>query len=213
MTTSWEWRTTREPLELRDSPNGGRMFVGYAWRYNVLSENLGGFVERLREGSGAKTVQEQDLRALFNHHPDNLLGRRGAGTLRIRDDGVGGRYEVDQPDTSLGRDLAVLVARGDIFGSSFTFKVVGGARGVSWTRTDAGFPLRDVREFMARDIGPVTFPAYSTADVALRSLAESRSLPFEEIIAAAADERLAELLGNDDEQAPSEPHARIRRYY
>src|SRR6266511_2390603 len=122
--SNWEWRTTPEPLELRDSPSGGHMFVGYAWRYNTLSQNMGGFVERLREGAGSKTVQEQDLRALFNHDPNNLLGRKGAGTLRIRDDRIGARYEIDQPDTSLGRDLGVLVALGDIFGSSFTFKVV-----------------------------------------------------------------------------------------
>lgn len=207
----WETRTTPEPLEVRASPNGGRMFVGYAWRYGVLSQNMGGFVERLRQGAGAKTVQEQDLRALFNHNPDHLLGRKGAGTLRIVDDGMGGRYEIDQPDTSLGRDLATLVARGDIYGSSFTFRVVGAARGQVFTRTDAGYPLREVREFQARDVGPVTFPAYSSADVALRSLAEVRSLPFEEIVAAAADERLGELLDTDPDR-PRETHRR-RRFY
>jgi Escherichia/Staphylococcus phage prohead protease len=215
--SEWEWRTTPEPLELRDSPNGGHMFVGYAWRYGVLSQNMGGFVERLREGSGTKTIQEQDLRALFNHNPDHLLGRKGAGTLRIHDDGRGGRYEIDQPDTTLGRDLAALVARGDIYGSSFTFKVVGGGRGVSWTKTDTGFPLREVRQFQSRDVGPVTFPAYSEAGVALRSFAEFRSLPFEEVVAAAADERLAELLGEDPSEdgiiLPADSHRRIRRYY
>jgi hypothetical protein len=207
-------RVTAGLVELRDSPNGGRMFVGYAYRFGVESENLGGFVERIRQGAGAKTIQEQDLRGLFNHAPDNLLGRMGAGTLRMAEDHIGGGYQIDQPDTSLGRDLGVLVARGDVYGSSFTFKAVGGARGVSWTRTERGFPLREIREMKMRDVGPVTFPAYGTSEVALRSLAEMRSLPFEEVIAAAADERLGELLGDPDEQTvPTRTLVKVKRYW
>jgi HK97 family phage prohead protease len=213
MAEAWEMRVTAGKVELRDSPSGGRMFVGYAFRYGVESENLGGFVERVREGAAAKTVREQDLRGLFNHAPDNLLGRMGAGTMRMADDGTGMGYQVDQPDTSLGRDLAVLVARGDVYGSSFTFIPVG-ARGVAWSRTARGYPLREIVEMKMRDVGPVTFPAYPVGtEVALRSLAEARSLPFEEIIAAAADERLGELLGDPAEvRQPAVVH-RIRRHW
>src|SRR6266567_3300102 len=134
MAEAWEMRVAAGRVELRDSPSGGKMFVGYAFRYGVESENLGGFVERVRPGAATKTVREQDLRGLFNHAPDNLLGRMGAGTLRMGDDGTGMGYQIDRPDTSLGRDLGVLVARGDVYGSSFTFQTVG-ARGVSWSRT------------------------------------------------------------------------------
>jgi Escherichia/Staphylococcus phage prohead protease len=215
MAEAWESRVTAGRVELRDSPRGGRMFVGYAFRYGVESENLGGFVERVRPGAATKTVAEQDLRALFNHAPDNLLGRMGAGTLRMADDTTGMGYQIDQPDTSLGRDLGVLVARGDVYGSSFTFKAVG-ARGQAWSRTERGFPLREIVQMRMRDIGPVTFPAYpaGASEVALRSLAEMRSLPFEEVIAAAADERLGELLGDPDEPAP--PPAtlvKVKRYW
>lgn len=211
----WEWRTTVEPLELREGERG-EVFAGYAFRYGALSENLGGFVERIAPGSASKTLREQDLRALFNHSPDHLLGRMGAGTLRVNDTPEGLRYFVDKPNTSLGRDLATLIARGDIYGSSFTFMTVG-ANGVQWMRSDKGFPLREVREMKMRDVGPVTFPAYSASDVALRSLAEFRSLPFEEVVAAAADERLAELLdpNGDHVEEPRETHSKIvhRRYF
>lgn len=207
---AWENRVTAGKVELRDSPTGGKMFVGYAFRYGVESESLGGFVERIRRGAEDKTIREQDLRALFNHAPDNLLGRMGAGTLRLASDGVGLGYQIDQPDTSLGRDLAVLTARGDVYGSSFTFLPVG-AKGVAWMRTERGYPLREIREMRMRDVGPVTFPAYPTSDVALRSLAEARSLPFEDVIAAAADERLGELLG--DPERPPVTVARVKRYW
>jgi Escherichia/Staphylococcus phage prohead protease len=216
MPESWEMRVTAGQVELRDSPSGGKMFVGYAYRFGVESENLGGFVERIRPGAGAKTIQEQDLRGLFNHAPDNLLGRMGAGTLRVAEDHMGGGYQIDQPNTSLGRDLGVLVARGDVYGSSFTFQVVGGQRGVAWSRTERGFPLREIVQMRMRDVGPVTFPAYpaGASEVALRSLAEARSLPFEEVIAAAADERLGELLGDPDEPVkPAATLVRVKRYW
>lgn len=210
MAEAWEMRVTAGKVELRDSPNGGKMFVGYAYRFMVESENLGGFVERIRPGAGAKTIAEQDLRGLFNHAPDNLLGRMGAGTMRMAEDAYGGGYQIDQPATSLGRDLGVLVARGDVYGSSFSMQVVRG--GQTWTKTERGFPLREITEMRMRDVGPVTFPAYPVGtEVALRCLAESRALPFEEIIAAAADNRLAELLGEQEE--PPGPLVRIKRYW
>jgi HK97 family phage prohead protease len=212
----WEWRTTVEPLELRDGERGD-VFAGYAFRYGAISENLGGFVERIAQGAATKTLKETDLRGLFNHDPNNLLGRMGSGTLRVNDASEGLRYFIDKPDTSLGRDLATLVARGDIYGSSFTFKPEG-AKGAHWGRSETGFPLREIRQMKMRDVGPVTFPAYSASDVALRSLAEFRSLPFEEIIAAAADERLGELLEDHGEsliEPPSDTHVSValRRYF
>lgn len=229
MSERWEWRLVPEPLELRASPTGGRMAVGYAFRYGAESQNLGGFVETIMPGAATRTIQQDDLRALFNHDPSRLLGRMGAGTLRVTDDNVGLAYQIDLPETSIGRDLSALIARGDIDGSSFTF-IPTGARSVSWARTQRGFPLRQIRSMKMRDLGPVTFPAYPDAEVALRSLAlssiaeqrdlalsslaEQRGLPLEEVIAAAADERLGELLGDDDPERPPQPVlSGTRRYW
>lgn len=218
MAERWEWRSVAERVELRDSPSGGRMAVGYAFRYGAVSENLGGFVETVMPGAATRTIQQDDLRALYNHDPNNLLGRMGAGTLRVTDDNVGLRYQIDMPDTALGRDLSTLIARGDVAGSSFTF-IPMGARSVSWARTERGFPLRQIRAMKMRDLGPVVFPAYPDADVSMRSLAlsslaEQRSLPLEEVIAAAAEERLGELLGTDELQRPPAPAlASVGRYW
>jgi HK97 family phage prohead protease len=190
-----ELRTTLEKVELRSSPNGGSMLTGYGIRYNKLSKNMGGFVERARPGVAAKTIQEQDIVSLFNHDPNNLLGRKGAFTLRFQDEsGMGVRYFVDLPDTQLGRDVAVLAARGDIPGSSFGFKAVGRNGAGFVGRSESGLPIRELREILVRDMGPVTFPAYEGTDVALRSLAEERSMPYEELAEAALENRLADLL-------------------
>src|SRR5688572_16918348 len=68
-----------------------------------------------------------DARALFNHDPNMLLGRAGAGTLRLSTDARGLRYEIDIPDTTVGRDVATSIARGDLAGSSFAFSINGKA--------------------------------------------------------------------------------------
>ena len=56
------------------------------------------------------------MRALFNHERGALLGRTCSGTLRLSEDGTGLRYEIDLPDTTVGRDVAALLERGDLTG-------------------------------------------------------------------------------------------------
>jgi phage head maturation protease len=80
------------------------------------------------------------------------------------------RYAVEVPDTTLGRDLQVLIGRGDVYGSSFAF-TIRGAGGESWTEED-GQPVRYVHEVEGvYDVSPVLSPAYdqATASVVMRS--------------------------------------------
>ena len=82
MTPTIERRTLVEPVEFRSE--GGKLVAhGYAYVFGKRSQNLGGFVEQVAPGFGKKSLQEQDVRALFNHDPNFLLGRMGAGTLRM----------------------------------------------------------------------------------------------------------------------------------
>lgn len=195
MSKTIERRTLSETVEFRR--NGDKMTaVGFALRYNKLSQNLGGFVERVAPGAVSKTIQEADIRALFNHSADMVLGRNKAGTLRLHDDPEGLRYEIDLPDTTLGRDLAVLLERGDVSGSSFGFRKIED----EWGETGEGFPLRTLKVIALRDVSPVTFPAYTDSDSALRSLAEARSLDIEELVKAGQENRLQEIISRSYEQ-------------
>jgi phage head maturation protease len=106
------------------------------------------------------------------------------------------RYNINAPNTQMGRDVVELVKRGDIPGSSFGFQLVN-ERSTTWTKSAKGFPVRQLHEFIMRDIGPVTFPAYGDGDPtapALRMLAEERSLPFESVQKAARAGKLVELI-------------------
>jgi uncharacterized protein len=183
MTAVLERRTWTEPVEFRAEGNN-LVARGYAVVYGKRSQNLGGFVEVVQRGAATKTIQEADVMALANHDPNLILGRKGAGTLTLSEDERGVPYEILLPDTTVGRDWAELLRRNDVIGSSFGFRTIAD----SWGFTEDGFPLRTLEEFALRDVGPVTFPAYSDSSASLRYLAESRSLDLETLIAAAAVE-------------------------
>ena len=113
-------------------------------------------------------------------------------------------YEVDLPDTTTGRDLAALAARGDVQHSSFAFRTIRD----DWGFTEQGFPLRTLLEIQLVDVAPVVQPAYLDTSSGLRALAEARHLDPGAVLAAAASNRLADLLrGTPTDDAPGETHA------
>lgn len=161
----------------------GTTIRGYAARFNVVSEPIGGrFVERIAPGA-FDDVLGNDVRALINHDPSLILGRSTAGTLRLSVDGQGLAYEVDLPDTAYARDLATSIGRGDINQSSFGFSL--DLDGEEWSRADGGMKVRTiVRVKRLYDVSPVTYPAYQEASVALRSLERLEDSEREAIKAA-----------------------------
>lgn len=136
-------------------------------------------VERIARGAFGRAIKEEDdCRALFNHNPDlGVLGRVSSGTLRMQEDEKGLRYEADLPDTTLARDLACSVERGDINGSSFGFVV----RAESWRQDEAPDgrirAVRTIEDVELLDVSPVTYPAYSATTAGARSkLGSQRAL-------------------------------------
>jgi len=140
--------------------------VGYASVFNSLSSDLGGFREKIERGAFKESLENNDeVHALFNHDNNKLLGRRGAGTLRLWEDDHGLRIEIDPPNTSDGRDVVELLRRGDLISMSFGFYNVTD----SWETVD-GEDVRTVKKASIFDISVVTTPAYSATEVAVRSL-------------------------------------------
>lgn len=146
--------------------------VGVASVYNQQYDS-GWFVETVKPGAFNKVLSSSpDVRCLFNHQPDNLLGRTTNKTLRLEDSSSGLRYECDtDPNTTIGRDVQAMVGRGDLDGCSFSFSV----SKQSWREEkDASGNMilyRDIEEFdELGDVGPVTFPAYTGTSVGERSL-------------------------------------------
>ena len=151
-------------LRLVRSEGGGVRLGGYAALFNSESVDLGGFVERIAPGAFAESVANNDIRALFNHESGMVLGRRSAGTLRLSEDLRGLPFEIDLPDTTVGRDVAVSIERRDITGMSFQF----GVRKDNWAKIGGAW-LRTLLDVNLMEISPVTFPAYPATEVGLRS--------------------------------------------
>jgi len=163
-----ERRALLKGHELRVDRQEGRAarIAGMSIVYDSLSEDLGGFRERVAHGA-ARAALEADVRALLNHDPSLVLGRTAAGTLRLSEDARGLAFEFDVPDTSVGRDLVVSVERRDITGVSFAFRTLKDA----WNRV-GGEWLRTLLDIEIRDISPVTFPAYPAASLGMRALGD-----------------------------------------
>jgi len=154
--------------EVESRAKGNNIYVeGYASVFEKRSGNLGGFVEMVKPTAFTKTIREADVRALWNHDPQYVLGRTSAKTLELAIDNNGLYYRSLLPNTSYAKDLAELLERRDVRESSFTFFKVQD----DWNLTEEGYPQRNLIEVGLIDVAPVSFPAYedATSGVARRN--------------------------------------------
>ena len=162
------WSSDR--LEIRtaasiSSPSAGRL-KGYAAVFDTPAD-LGEFTESIKPGAFRRTLIDADVRALYDHARGDILGRTKSGTLRLQEDARGLAFELELPDTTLGRDLSVLVERGDVGGCSFGFRcAVGGDR---W-ETRNGRMYRELVDVDLHEITLTAWPAYRETEVVKRSL-------------------------------------------
>lgn len=158
----------RAPMQTRDGTDTGKVsttIAGYAAKFNVMSEIMWDFQETIAPGA-FDTVMGDDVRALFNHDPNLILGRTVPGTLRLSLDATGLAYECDLPDTHSAENVASAIERGDVTQSSFAFVV----NEATWTEREDGTWLRTITSLKRLyDVSPVTYPGYPDATVGMRS--------------------------------------------
>jgi len=157
------------------------VLAGRVITYGALSAPLGNFRERIASGAFSRALATSpDVRCLFNHSANHVLGRTTAGTLILTDsaEGLDFRCQLD-PNNTDHVNLYSSVKRGDISGCSFAF-VVDGEDGDEFdTDTDERglrFNRRTVKRAKIFDCSVVASPAYpdSTSVVA-----RSQALDFE----------------------------------
>lgn len=159
-------------FKIEERDGGLKKIVGYAAVFDSMSEDLGGFREKIKKGAFKEALKKSDARALFNHDRNYVLGRQSSGTLGLKEDKKGLYVEINPPDTQFARDLMVSIGRGDINQQSFGFSVSKD----SWEDLEQDkTPIRTLVEIGELfDVSPVTFPAYPETQVALRSLDDAR---------------------------------------
>lgn len=189
-----EYRYLTTTVELRADGTGPRRLVGHAAVFDTDSgigpEDNPYWIERIARGAFSKAIAEDDVRALFNHDANFVLGRNRANTLLLAEDAVGLAVEILVPDTQVGRDLLHSVERGDISQMSFGFAVRTG--GQMWEELPDGKIRRTIKDVRLFDVSPVTFPAFPTTDLAIREAREAGLLPRVELEQQRARERASE---------------------
>jgi uncharacterized protein len=153
-------------LQTRDGTGNEPVVIsGYAAVFNSKTSIGDFFEEVIAPGAFARTISENgDIRALFNHNWDHVLGRTKNGTLKVEEDNRGLKFEVELPNTSLAKDLAESLRRGDINQCSFGFY----ATNEAWDYAVEP-AVRTLNEVELYEISVVSIPAYEYTEVALRS--------------------------------------------
>jgi HK97 family phage prohead protease len=174
-----------EELRAITDEAGLRHITGYAAVFNSLSEDLGGFREKIDPGAFADTLNTGDVRALKNHNSDYVLGRNKSGTLTLSEDQRGLKIDIIPPDAQWAKDLMVSIDRKDIDQMSFGFRTID----QMW---EGEYPeeIRTLMKVELFDVSPVTFPAYPDTEVGLRSLEEYRTANKKEDDGNKADDYL-----------------------
>lgn len=144
--------------------------TGYATVFDSPSVDLGGFVETIRAGAFARSLADGHGVFFIHHHNfADLLGSTRSGSLRLAEDRRGLHFELDLPETSLGRDVHTLVKRGDLASMSFAF-TVNGAAGEAWKEKPDGTLARELIDLNLYEIYTVALPAYKATSVTARSV-------------------------------------------
>lgn len=168
-------------VRVSQDAEGRPVLEGYAVLWDSWSEDLGGFRERFLKGAFRRSIEEGDVRVLWQHNGEYVIGRTSAGTAELEEDDTGLRYRATPPDTQWAKDMLESIRRGDVDQNSFAFRARSG--GEEWLIKD-GMHYRTVTDAELYEVGPQTFPAYPDTSVAVRALREwqdSQKVSSEEV--------------------------------
>ncbi len=178
-------------LEVKEDENGRTVIRGYAAVFQSDSQDLGGFYERILPGAFDDVMRTNpDVFGKYNH--ERVIGRTSSGTMKLSVDARGLRYEISPPKAAA--DVVELISRGDVRGSSFSFRAKGDSE--HWYKDEKGRMIREIRKFdFLGDAGPVDSPAYLATEtyVSKRALdmAKAEEQPAEPVEERAAADSIS----------------------
>lgn len=153
-------------IETRQDENSNDLYVeGYFSVFDEVYNVWEGATESIRAGAFTESING-DIRALYNHNTDVILGRTTSGTLELRQDdkGLWGRIKLNKKDTE-AVNVYERIARGDITGCSFGFDIEKEERTVS---EDGSVHFEIVKVNPLYEVSPCVFPAYEATRIEAR---------------------------------------------
>ncbi len=173
---------------------GDNRLVGYPIVFNSLSQDLGGYFERIDPAAVDRTLKSgTNVDALIDHRDESLymLGSTDSGLLRLRKERTGVQADIRPPDTTNARDVITQVRSGLVKGMSFRFRPYdpgGDGSGRVWTEEEVSIehngkkvkvlaPVRTVTDMVFTEVSVVINPAYLDTSVSARNhAADQRAL-------------------------------------
>lgn len=140
-----------------------KVIEGYFALYDQETELFQNSFEIISKGAFDKTINN-DIRALWNHNTQYVLGRSKNGSLQLRADEKGLYATIKLPNTQYAQDLYELVQRGDIDQASFGFNILD----EDLEELSNGYRWR-IKNIDLHEISVVTFPQYENTSVQARS--------------------------------------------
>ena len=152
-------------LKTRAEPNSTDKYIeGYFIVFNQPTELWCDCLEQIAPEAVEDSLKNNDIRCLFNHNDDIVLGRTLSKTLELRTDahGLWGRVKINENDNA-AMDAYSRVERGDISGCSFGFVPI-----TEEYTTSGNQSLCTVRKADIFEISVCAFPAYPQTEIQAR---------------------------------------------
>lgn len=159
-------------LQMKDmktrEENGKRYLEGYFAVFGESYQVWDGWVETIERGAFARYLASgEDVKVLWNHDANIVLGSTGNGTASLREDekGLYGSVEINENDQDAVNAYA-RIARGDVDGCSFGFNV---ARQEEWWDEEGVYHTKITEVDPLYEVSPCTFPAYKATSISARN--------------------------------------------
>lgn len=148
---------------------GGRRYLeGYFAVFGEQYRVWEGWTETIERGAFAEYLASgEDVKVLWNHDSNIVMGSTGNGTATLREDEIGlfGTVEINENDQEAVNAYA-RIARGDVNGCSFGFEI---DRQEEWWDEQGVYHTKILRVDPLYEVSPCTFPAYKATSITARN--------------------------------------------
>ena len=155
--------------DVKTREEGGKRYLeGYFAVFGETYQVFDGWVETIERGAFARYLATgEDVKVLWNHDTNIVLGATGNGTASLREDekGLYGSVEINENDQDAVNAYA-RIARGDVSGCSFGFDV---ARQEEWWDDDGIYHTKLTEIDPLYEVSACTFPAYKATSISARN--------------------------------------------
>lgn len=148
--------------------NGKRYLEGYFSIFGEPYQVWDGWIETIERGAFARYLASgNDVKVLWNHDSNIVLGSTGNGTASLIEDETGlfGSVEINENDSEAVSAYA-RVARGDVDGCSFGFDI---GRQEEWWDEEGIYHTKITEVDPLFEVSPCTFPAYKATSISARA--------------------------------------------